>query len=193
MKPETKKLVFFISIAAILMATAIVLVYLKNKQQEQEAKKAEEKKKEAEKAKAEQGIVKPIYNRNGELENKIEDFKGKTLYAKTEGTKVRTTPKVDNGTLWMPSDNNLLAQFKKNAALGKVVGSVKGKESPAMRWIIVEFPKPLAKGMYTQGFVADNYAIVTGLFSDENKGNLPGYYKYGYVRADVAYFKEYKK
>jgi hypothetical protein len=193
MKPETKKLVAVISIAAIVMATAIVLVYLKKKQQEAEQKKAVKQKEEAEKAKAEQGIVKPIYNRNGELENKIEDFKGKTLYAKADFAKARTTPKVDNGTLWMPSDNNLLAQFKKNAAIGKVVGSVKGKESPAMRWIIVEFPKPISKGMGTQGIVADNYALISGLFSDENKGNLPGNYKFGYVRADVAYFKEYKK
>lgn len=188
MTKEGKNILIFSSIATVLVVATIIWFFIqKSRLEEEKLEKEEAEKQQQAAAQASANIVKPTFNRNGELTNKLDQIKGRQLIAKSETTKVRSTPMVDNPTSFAPFDHNIIATLGKGATIGTVVGEVMGSESPKMRWIKVKLPNPVKVSV--DNFGLDPIASVMQLFSDR----VPGTYEYAFVRADVATFKQYNK
>lgn len=186
MTKETKQLVLFSSVAITLITLTIVFVVIKSKRKEAEAIKIEDEKiKEAvAKETAATNVVKPIFNRNGELINDFSEIKGKKLIAKSDSN-IRSTPSINNPTWYAETHTNLLGKAVKGNSIGVIVGESQGKETPPMRWLKVKLDTPIK----VSASLGTGLQMISQFFSDAK----PGTYEYGYVRADVSTFNQYKK
>lgn len=184
MTKEKRNLVLFSSVAVALVVLVIVFVLLQRKKKEEEEIKAEQVIIQQQQAVIDNSIVKPKLNRNGELENSFAELKGRKLIARSK-TNIRASAGVNNPTWYAESQTNILGSVPAGTVIGTIVSESRGTETPAMRWFKVKLIKPikvsfqLGTGLYMVGqFFADG---------------APGTYEYGYVRADVATFNQYKK
>lgn len=188
MTKESRNIFVFSSIATVLVVATIIWFFVQKSRLEEERLEKEEAEKQQQAAsQANSNVVKPIFNRNGELTNKLSEINGRNLIAKADKIKIRTTPKVDNPTTLGPYDHNILATLSKGSIIGTVVGEVMGTENPKMRWIKVKLPKPIK-------ITFDNYGLdpltsALQFFSDR----VPATYTHAFVRADVATFNQYNK
>jgi hypothetical protein len=187
MKKENQNIIIFSSVAgAIIVATLIWFFVQKSKiETEQLEREEEEKQQEIE---ANSNVVKPQFNRNGELTNPMSEISGRQLIAKSDNINIRSTPRIDNPTKWGPQDHNIIAKAKKGSILGTVVGETKGEETPKMRWFKVKLLKPITVG-FDHAYGLDPITAGIQIFSDRK----PGTYSYAWVRADIVTFKQYTK
>lgn len=184
MDKETKKIIAFSSVAlALVVATIVFVVLQKNRKEVAKIKKEEEAIKEAV-AKQNANVVKPTFNRNGELINDYAQLKGRKLIAKSDSN-IRSTPSINNPTWYAETHTNLLGKALKGNSIGTIVGEAQGKETPPMRWIKVKLDTPIK----VSASLGTGLQMVSQFFSDAK----PGTYEYGYVRADVATIKQYNK
>jgi hypothetical protein len=188
MTKETRNILILTSVSVAIIVATLVWFFVKKNREEERILEEKEKQKQAEKEAKETNIIKPTFNRNGELTNKLSDIKGKQIIAKTDSVNLRTTARIDNPTVWAPYDTNLLAKVKKNTVIGTLVGETKGEENPKMRWLAIKLVKPIKMEWKTAGGF-DPLTAGLQLFSE----SAPGIYNYAWVRADVATFKEFKK
>lgn len=182
---ERDKIFIASGVAVAVIATSIVWLQLKKAQIERELAQEAEKLQKQEAAAIASKIVKPIYNRNGEITNEFYKIKGKPMIAKAD-VNIRSTPQVDNPTFWFPQDTNLLAKAKKGTVLGTVIAEAKGKETPAMRWFKLKLTKPILISPVTENGLINPFAVLT-VFSDA----APGKYETAWVRADAVTFNQY--
>lgn len=184
MTSENKKLIAFTSVAIALVVLSIVFVFIKKgKKEDLEIKQEEEKIKE-EQAIKDANLVKPLFNRNGELINSYADLKGKKLIAKSDSN-IRSTARINNPTWYAETHTNLLTKATKGAVLGTIIGESKGEEIPAMRWFKIKLEKPVT----ISPELGTGLQMISQFFSEAK----PGTYEYGYVRADVATINQYRK
>lgn len=188
MTKESRNIFVFSSIATVLVVATIIWFFVQKSRLEEERLEKEESEKQQQVAsQANLNVVKPKFNRNGELSNKLSEIIGRNLVSKADNIKIRTTPKVDNPTILAPYDTNILATLSKGAVIGTVVGEVMGTENPKMRWIKVKLPKPIKITFVNYGL--NPVTTVLQFFGDRS----PATYTHAFVRADVATFKEYNK
>lgn len=195
---EAKKRNIIIISSSLAVVVTIVVIYFVMKRKSELKKEAEAKAIEEAKAVAvaNDPYIRPKRDRNGALTNPISELMGKQLIAKSNGTRLRTTPWINNATALVSWDNNVLATAKQGQVLGTVVGIAKGKETPAMNWYRIKLLKPIKKGStnpYDFMGVEAGFTIASAAFSDQAVGNIQTTYQFAYVRSDVADFKPYKK